>query len=450
MNATPRNWGSQFFHPELGLMAVKAADAVLEAGPVRVGAIDGRWWVYERGVWRANDRAVRGRIVQLLGERYRGQHSANIQDVLRARTDLIDVDPVTAVINVPNGMVHWRAPGGPYLADHDPAALSTVQLPIEWDPDATCPEFDAFLAASVDADDHQRVWEMIGYLVMSGNPLQRMFLLNGPGGNGKGVFLGVLAALLGAENTVAVSLHSFVNNRFAPARLFGRLANICGDIPATYIEDTAKIKELAGQDRIDAEEKGRDPFSFEYWGKSIFSCNGLPGSADGSAGWLRRWEIISFPYAPKQVDRGLRDRLSRPAELRGILVKAVTALRMLMDRGDFVRGASAEDVHRDFAIRSNKLLAWIDDEMIMHPDGWYPRGELLRSFRWWDANENPSGKAMSSHTFYDRLKQITGLRESKRRGVRGIAGLLRKADTHEVPPADDDEKVPPTDQGALL
>ena len=450
MTTDQRNWGGRYFHPELGLMAVRAADAVLEAGPVRVGSVDGKWWVYQGGVWRPNDRAVRGRIVQLLGERYRSQHSTNVQDVLRARTDLLDVDPVAAVINVPNGLLHWRAPNGPYLAEHDPAALSTVQLPVEWDESATCPQFDAFLAASVDADDLHRVWEMIGYLVLSGNPLQRMFLLNGPGGNGKGVFLHVLRQLLGPENAVAVSLHSFVNNRFAPARLFGKLANICGDIPATYIEDTAKIKELAGQDLIDAEEKGRDPFSFEFWGKSIFSCNGLPGSADGSGGWLRRWEIISFPYAPKTVDRGLRDRLSEPAELRGILVKAVRALRTLMDRGDFVRGESAQDVHRDFAIRSNKLLAWIDDEMIMHPEGWYPRTELLRAFRWWDANENPAGKAMSSQTFYDRLKQVSGMRESKRRGVRGFAGLLRKSDAHEVPPADADEKVPPTQQGALL
>ena len=363
---------------------------------------------------------------------------------------MLDLEPVTAVINTPSGLLHWRAPGGPVLMDHDPGVPSTVQLPVEWDPDATCPAFDAFLAASVEADDLQRVWEMIGYLVMSGNPLQRMFLLNGPGGNGKGVLLGVLTALLGPANTVAVSLHSFVNNRFAPARLLGKLANICGDIPAAFIQDTAKIKELAGQDRIDAEEKGRDPFSFEYWGKSIFSCNGLPGLADGSNGWLRRWEIVSFPNPPKVIDRGLRDRLSAPAELRGILVKAVAALRTLVDRGDFVRGESAEQVHRDFAIRSNRLLAWIDEEMTIHPEGWYDRTELLKLFRWWDANDNPAGKAMGAQTFYDRMRQVSGLRETKRRGVRGFAGIMRKSDVYEVPPADDEKKVPPTVQGALL
>jgi putative DNA primase/helicase len=447
----PRNWGSKFFHPDLGLAAVRAADAVLDLGPVRVGALDGRWWCYERGVWAPNDLEISRRVVQLLGERYRGHHSENVQDVLRTRVPLLEIEPVTAVVNVPNGLLHWRAPDGPYLAEHDPAALSTVQLPVEWDPSATCPGVDAFLAGAVDPDDLQRVWEMIGYLVMSGNPLQRMFLLNGPGGNGKGVLLGVIGALLGKANTVAVSLHSFATNRFAPARLAGRLANICGDIPSAYIEDTAKIKELAGQDRIDAEEKGRDPFSFEFWGKSIFSCNGLPGSADGSKGWTRRWEIVSFPNAPAAPDRGLRDRLCEPAELRGVLVKAIGALRALMDRGDFVRGEAAEVVHRDFAIRSNKLLAWIDEEMVMHPEGWTPRGDLLRAFRWWDANENPSGKAMSSQTFYDRIRQIEGLRESKRRGVRGVAGMVKRSEVHEVlPPDGDEEKVPPHVQGAIL
>lgn len=444
------NYGNRYFHPELGLLALRAATAVLDGGPVRVGALDGRWWVYAGGVWSVNDREVRRRVVQLLGERYRGHHSANIQDVLRTEVEPLDVEPVTAVINVRNGLLHWRAPEAPHLVEHDPAALSTVQLPVRWDPAATCPRFDAFLAACVDPSDLQRVWEMIGYLVMSGNPLQRMFLLNGPGGNGKGVLLGVLGALLGTANTVAVPLHSFVNNRFAPARLYGKLANICGDIPSAFIQDTAKIKELAGQDRIDAEEKGRDPFAFEFWGKSIFSCNGLPGSADGSGGWLRRWEIVSFPNAPASPDRGLRDRLTEPAELAGILVKAVTALRTLMDRGDFVRGEVAQEVHRDFAIRSNKVLAWIDDEMIMHPEGWYDRTELLKWFRWWESSDSPSGKSMSSQTFYDKMRQITGLRETKRRGVRGFAGIMRKSDAHEVPPADSEEKVPPGVQGAFL
>ena len=444
------NWGARFFHPELGLMAQRAADAVADQGPVRVGALDGKWWVYAGGVWRPDERAIRRRVVALLGERYRGPHSSNIQDVLRATVDEMPVEPVTAVINVPNGLLHWRAPGGPVLVDHDPDALSTVQLPVRWNPDARCPAFDAFLSAAVAEDDLQRVWEVIGYLVMSGNPLQRMFLLNGPGGNGKGVLLGVLSALLGAANTVAVPLHSFVNNRFAPARLFGKLANICGDIPAAFIEDTAKIKELAGQDRIDAEEKGRDPFTFEFWGKSIFSCNGLPGSADGSTGWTRRWEIISFPNAPARPDRGLRDRLSTPAELEGILVKAVAALGTLMDRGDFVRGEAAQEVHRDFAMRSNKLLSWIDDEMIYHPSGFYPRADLLKWFRWWDASANPSSKAIGLQAFYDKMRQLDGVREVKIQGVRGFRGLMRKVDAHEVTPDENCPQNAPDAPGAFL
>lgn len=414
-----------------GLRAGVAAEAVHAHGPLRYG-VDGEFWAYRDGVWRPAGREVHRRIVMTLGERYRPAHAATIRDVLAARLDEQRVAPVTGYLNMTNGMVRWDAPDEPALLEHHPEYGSTVQMPVAWRWDAECPAFDAFLAEAVPEDDRQRAWEALGYLMMSGNPLQRMFLLTGGGGNGKGVFLHVVRALLGLQNVSNVPLHDFSGNQFASADIFGKLANICGDIDATFIEQTGQIKQISGEDDVRAERKFGQPFTFEFWGKMVFSANAMPASADGSTGWLRRWEVIPFPFAPARPDRGLKRRLVEPDCLEGIAVKAVWALRELMRRGDFDRGESATRAHQEFAQRSNKLLAWIDDDMFEHPEKFHKRRDLLMWFRAWDAHENPRSGPMGAQTFYERLRQVPRVREVKRRGEWGFVGLERKANVEWV------------------
>lgn len=430
--------GREFFG-EFGLRALTAAETVSGMGPLAYG-VDGHFWGYAGGRWADAEDDVHRRITLLLGERYRPHHESAILGVLRAEVPRMFVSPTKSHINFRNGMLRWDAPDGPVLEPHDPELMSTVQLPIEWDPAARCAPFDAFLEAAVAEDDRQRVWEILGYLLMSGNPLQRMFLLTGGGGNGKGVLLAVVTSMLGAGNVSAVPLDAFVNDRFAPADLFGMLANVCGDIDTSFIERTGKIKELAGEDVIRAERKGQQAFKFDFWGKSLFSANALPSSADASVGWTRRWEVIDFPNAPARPDRALKARLTRPDVLQGVAVRAVASLRLLMARGDFVHGESALRVHREFAERSNSVLAWIDDQFELDASGWYPQRELLTWFRWWHAEASGgAGRPMGTHTFYDRLRNVPLLREAKRDGVRGFAGLRRRS---EIAPGSVAPKTP--------
>jgi len=261
---------SAVFGPD-GLLAVKAARRVLEAGPLMVDA-QGVFWVYGDGVWRPDHTGVeiRRRVVRLLGERYRPTHLRTLTEVLSTLCERFEVLPTLEVINFGNGMLRWRSDPDPALVEHHPEFMSTVRLPLDWDPAAQCPLFDAFLESAVPEDDRDRAWQVLGYLLMSGNPLQRMFMLTGTGGNGKGVYLNVLRALLGDENTAAEPLHDLSENRFSTAELHGKLANICGDIDATFIQNTGRIKELCGDDRMKGERKNERQFYFKFWGKAIF------------------------------------------------------------------------------------------------------------------------------------------------------------------------------------
>jgi putative DNA primase/helicase len=425
------------FGPD-GLQAVKAAHRILDVGPLMIDP-QGVFWVYADGVWRQDLTGieVRRRVVRLLGERYRPTHLRTLQEVLTAVCERFDVAPTPSVMNFRNGMLRWQGNPDPVLVEHHPEFMSTVRLPLDWDPAATCPTFDAFLESAVPPDDRDRAWQVLGYLLMSGNPLQRMFMLTGTGGNGKGVYLNVLRALLGDDNTAAEPLHDLSENRFSTAELHGKLANICGDIDATYIQNTGRIKELCGDDRMKGERKNERQFYFKFWGKAIFSANAVPRSSDSSRGWTRRWEVVPFPYAPPKPDPTLSERIIS-AELPGIAVKAVHALRMLMEVGEFSRGESAETAHAEFAEKANRVLRWIadpDSNVTAEPDTWNKGTILLSAFRQWEAYDQGNGhKDMGSQQFNELARQA-GLTWSKRQGQRGYYGL-RVADSVLIRPAD--------------
>jgi putative DNA primase/helicase len=419
-------------------MAVRAAERVLDMGPLMVDAL-GVFWVYRDGVWRPDETGleVRRRVVRLLGERYRPTHTRTVREVLSTLCERFTVLPAAEVINFGNGMLRWAGDPDPVLVEHHPEFMSSVRLPLDWEPTATCPMFDEFLSSAVPPDDLDRAWQVLGYLLMSGNPLQRMFMLTGTGGNGKGVYLNVIRALLGDENTAAEPLHDLANERFSAGELFGKLANICGDIDATYIQNTGKIKELCGDDRMKGEFKNERQFYFKFWGKAIFSANGIVGASDSSKGWTRRWEIIPFPYAPTKVDPKISDRIVA-AELPGIAVRAICALRELMDAGEFSRGESAETAHAEFAEKANRVLRWIgdpDSNVTADTDTWNKGTILLSAFRQWEAHDQGNGHKDVGSQRFNELARQAGLTAAKRRGQRGYYGL-HVADVVMVRPAD--------------
>jgi putative DNA primase/helicase len=417
----------RYFDRKDGLRAYAVANAVRDMGPLLWGP-DRNFWAYNNGVWGPAEEVVHGRICRTLADDYRSGHSVTVRDVLRAEVERISVDPVSRYINVANGMLDWSAVVAPDRVPHDHRYLSTVQLPVQYRVSATCSEFDAFLAWAVAPDDVVRVWEIIGYLMMSGNPLQRAVLLTGGGGNGKGVLLEVLTALLGEVNCTSVPLHDFAENRFVTAELFGRLANICGDIDATYIENTSRIKEITGEDKVMGERKGQDPFYFKPWCKMVFSANDIPASSDSSRGWTRRFEIVNFPNTPAAPDRGLKGRLTTPASLSGIAYKAILALRGLMERGDFAHGEARAAANREFAERSNAALRWLGETCeypVPHADAWTRSSAVWDAFRPWAWLE---GSKLHKRGFYALLKQAPGVKFVKRDGVDGFRGFRLRTD----------------------
>ncbi len=332
-------------------------------------------------------------------------------------------DPQPALINCSNGMLDWRTGK---LLDHAPAYLSTVQLPVEYHSGAKCPAFDTFLEQVMpDAAAVDFIWWVIAYMLYSGNPFHVAFLFFGKGRNGKGTLIRVLKALLGVRNISDTALHDLVENRFRAATLYGKLANLAGDLDARFIQNTATFKMITGGDAIQAEHKYGAAFDFTPWATPIYSANKAFGSSDSSVGWTSRWVVIPFPNDfTNRPDRDLDAKLQAAGELRGILAKAVTRLPALMAAGKLPEPASIAQAKETFIRESDSIRSWIDENWVMESDAWIDRKMLYDAYR--DSVDGTGAKLLSAREFYNRVSQMGGITERKRHGDRGFLGIRRK------------------------
>lgn len=299
------------------------------------------WWVYKEGTWVLNDSIVRLSMAASFDDNYKRADVAQVEDVLSTMAEEIQVGPHADYINFRNGMLEWRTGE---LHEHGPQFKSTVQLPHDWNSEATCPKFDEWLDQRLSGDGVQLAWELIATTLYSGNPIQRAGLLYGVGKSGKSTFLETVQGLVGDANCAALSPQDMTKTVFATHSLLGKQANIVTDIDPTKIAETAIFKRVVASEAIQAQQKNKPEFSFRPFCNHLFSANQIPRSSDRTSAWTRRFAILRFMEAlgveTKIVDQYHRVLLR---EAEGIIAKAVSFLPDLLARGDYSVIAADQD-----------------------------------------------------------------------------------------------------------
>lgn len=368
---------SAFFTDRGRFVAPRLAELIQAAGHVRTG-MDGRLWRYDGGVYRPDgDQYVRAMVRTALGEACMRKHFDEVLAWLRSFEATIDNEPRLDVLNVRNGLLDWRTGR---LRPHDPDVVTTLQLPVAWNPEATCPQVDKFLAEVLQADAIDFVLELLGYALYPGNPFRKAVLLLGPGGNGKSVLLALLKALVGARNAAHVPLQVLSENRFAGAELYGKLANLCGDLDARAVKKSDLFKQLTGGDPIHAERKNAHPFTFHSYALPVFSANEAPISSDQTRAWFDRWLIIRMDTRFEGTDRmdvDLQRKVTAPHELEGALVQAVAGLRRLMARGQVDKPASVIEAGAAYKEKLDTAGGFVTESCVLHPDAWIDRKSVV-------------------------------------------------------------------------
>ena len=283
-----------------------------------------------------------------------------------------EFDKDKRIINLENGLYDSRTGE---LKPHTPDYLSTVRVPVTYDPDATCPVIDQFMIDVLDADDIETAWGWFGYALEPAYWIQSILMLLGEGSNGKSKFLGLLGAFVGEKNCSHESIHQLSNNRFRVANLYGKLANIYADVSEKALKETGILKTLSGEDKVSVEKKGVGSFDFLNFARMIFSANRLPRADDDTEAWYRRWTFLNFtrkfggdPDAVKKADKHILDKLTTDAELSGLLNHALTALRGLHKRGGFSKNLSTDEARRIYQRLSDPVSVFIEDCCVLNPE----------------------------------------------------------------------------------
>lgn len=412
-----------FFDKATGLLLKRLLAVVEDMGPVGVDYAQ-RIYRYADGVWTPDGESeIKRRSARHLGERYRKSHAENALDVVRNRIPMFtDETHDTQYLNLPNGLLDWRTGE---LLPHDPEVPSTIRIPVAWHPDATCPAIDSWLTEVFPPDAISFANEVIGYALLNENPLHKAIMLYGGGRNGKGTYLRLVKALLGTHNVSSVTPQSLDDNRFRSAELYGKLANIVGDVKPDTFRVTEIFKQLTGGDLVTAERKYGQPFNFTCRALIIASFNKFPRSDDTSDGFFSRWVILPFPnhFPADKADISLSDKLIDPNELQGLLVHAVTGLRNVISRGRFELPSSVVEATDAFRHGADPVRGYASAQLISGNELWVSRKEMFEHYEKW-ANENDQEK-LSTRDFYSKIEDIAELkiRAAKRVGNRGYVGV---------------------------
>lgn len=413
---------TKWFSKEDGLLVADVGDLIRDTGTIQLGH-DGRLYRYVDGAYRPDgDTWAKIATRQTLGFKIKRRHFDEILAYLRAAEPFIPEQPPHRWINTRNGLLDWHALE---LHPHNPGIPSAIQIPHAWRPEATCPNVHQFLQDVLPEGTTDLAYEIAGYALYAGNPLSKAVLLTGSGGNGKSKVLKLIETLVGRPNTSAVPLQALAENRFAAAELYGRLANICGDLDARAIKRTDLFKQITGGDQVLAERKFGQPFSFTSFALPLFSANEPPITSDQSEAWFDRWIVIPMDRRIRgtaKEDPHIERRILTPSEMEGFLVQAVHGLRRLLDRGRFEPPepvTQAGDAYRD---RLDSVRAFVGEECVLNPNAWTPRAALYQHYRKW-ASDN-GRLSVQAATFNDRIRrEYPEVLAVGRKGIRGWHGL---------------------------
>lgn len=380
--------------------------------------------IYENGVYNISGEKEAGRIIMdYMLPNYCTM--ASIRDC-RDQWDILvsmDFDVFNRnpyLVNVRNGLLDIRDMS---FKEHTPSYLSTVQLNVEYNPHAHCPQFEKFLNEVLDCRLIPLVQEILGYLLTTNTSAQKSFVLLGPARTGKSTLLWVVEYLLLGKKNVSNIPWQEIGDKFKTAELLGKLANVFSDLPSKSIDDTGIFKVVTGEDYLMAEKKNKNPFKFRPFARLVFSCNELPKNyVDRTEGFYRRLIIVPFnrQIDKNKIDKALKYKFQREKE--GIFNWALEGLKRLYENNfEFSENELTDGVKKEYKRENNNVISFVEE--CCELDGLFScsRIELYESYK--EFCVEAGLKALSQIKFNKELEgnfNVTRSRSGKLRSWNGV------------------------------
>jgi P4 family phage/plasmid primase-like protien len=303
----------------------------------------------------------------------------------------LDADPW--LLNVQNGTINLRTGE---LREHQREDLITKLAPVEYDPDATAPTWEAFLERVLPGEELRGfVQRAVGYSATGDTSEQCMFIHHGPGANGKSTFQEAVTAALGdyamrtPTETLLVKRAGGVPNDVA--RLKGARFVTASETEEGRRLAESLVKDLTGQDTISARFMWAEWFDFKPTHALHLSTNHKPEIRGTDPAIWRRIRLIPWAVTipPAEQDRKLAEKLRD--ELPGVLAWIVRGCSAWLQEGlkapEEVRQAT-----KAYRAEMDVLAAFLADCCVRDEDESAFAGELWGAWkRWCDESGEQAG-----------------------------------------------------------
>jgi putative DNA primase/helicase len=328
-----------------------------------------------------------------------------------------DLDSNLFLLTCNNGTLNLQTGD---LRPHRQTDLITKLAPVDYEPRAECPLWEAFLATIMGSKPGliNFLRRAIGYSLTGDTSERALFIMYGSGANGKSTALETIRALLGdyAARTPAETLLARRDNAIPNdvAKLKGARFVSASETDEGRRLAEAQIKDLTGGDTISARFMRAEWFDFKPECKLWLSTNHRPVVRGTDKAIWDRLKLIPFDVriAEEKQDRKLLSKLK--AELPGILAWAVRGCLEWQAEGlgvpEEVRNATG-----DYQSEMDVLAAFIADCCVLTPNAQASATSLYQSYkRWCDdngekwSNQRVFGSSLAERGFEKRRSGATG------------------------------------------
>lgn len=263
------------------------------------------------------------------------------------------------------------------LLPHSPQYGFRYVLPYDYIPDDSSEFFFEWLETITQGREDliKSIMDLMGYILWPGYDDHVFAYLVGEGANGKSTLIHIIQAMVGRENHAAVGIQQLGSNRFAPAQLEGKLANLSEESSGYMMsyEEMNVIKNLSSGGLIEAERKNQDGFRFVNKAKLIFSANKTPIIKEKGLAITRRMLVIPFDHTITNPDSRIEEQLIEEVpKITSMIVRHIQA--NLKEHGGrykvFRGGQAAAEAQRLMLLKGDSAFEWGKEHLDSNKD--YP------------------------------------------------------------------------------
>ncbi|MDQ5984276.1 MAG: hypothetical protein RUMPE_01323 [Eubacteriales bacterium SKADARSKE-1] len=317
------------------------------------------------------------------------------------------------IINFQNGVLNLETM---QLLPHSPKYYSTIQIPCNWESQATdTPIFDNFINTLIDGDEgiKKLILQFIGACLsnIKGYRMKKALFMVGKGNTGKSQLKSLVEKLLGKGNYCGIDLRE-LESRFGTSNIYNKRLAGSSDMSYMTVGELKTFKKCTGGDSLFAEFKGENGFEFTYNGLLWFCMNQLPKFGGDNGKWVydRIIQIACNNVVPlERQDKFLLEKMYEERE--GIVYRAIIAfLEVIENRYEFAEPSSVTRLREDYRAENSTIISFYKDCVTERSNNFLDDCTAQKTYQIYKAwcADNNHGYAKTAKEFRKEFSEILG------------------------------------------